>query len=61
MHCIIIFISQLDRSYDAKGKTLPSLEDVRMPNEFDVGLFNKLMLFHQDKKVFIKPAQFELS
>jgi replicative DNA helicase len=61
MKCIIIFISQIDRSYDGKGEALPTLEDVRMPNKFDVDLFNKLLLFHQDRQMFVKPAQFELS
>lgn len=59
--CIIVFISQLDRLFDDRGGVLPSLEDVRMPNEFDLGLINKLMLIHQSRLLFIKPAQFELS
>jgi hypothetical protein len=51
----------IDRSYDGEGEVLPRLEDVRMPNQFDIDLFNKLMLFHRDRHLFIRPAQFELS
>ena len=58
--CIIVFISQLDRRYDAEGETLPQVKDVRMPNEFDVDLMNKLLLFHQGKQFCVKPAVFEL-
>lgn len=61
MKCIIIFISQLDRSFDENKKSLPKTNDIRMPNEFDLTLFNKLMLIHEDRKLFLKPAQFELN
>ena len=59
--CIIIFISQLDRSFDENKISLPEINDVRMPNEFDLTLFNKLMLIHGDRKLFLKPAQFEFN
>jgi replicative DNA helicase len=58
--CIIIFISQLDRSSDENEKAIPSINDVRMPNEFDINLFNKIMLIYKDRKVFLKPVQFEI-
>ena len=38
---IVIFISQIDRSYDAAKKPCPDLADVRMPNPLDLKLFNK--------------------
>jgi len=58
---IIIFISQLDRSFDEKCDVLPTINDIRMPNEFDVTLFNKLMLIHGKGQLFLQPAQFELN
>ncbi len=38
---ILVFISQIDRRYDAAAKTLPDITDVRMPNRIDTELFNK--------------------
>jgi len=38
---ILIFISQIDRSYDAETKPCPGLEDVRLPNPLNLWLFNK--------------------
>lgn len=38
---IFIFISQIDRSYDPSKKPYPDLEDVRLPNPLDLGLFSK--------------------
>lgn len=37
----IVFISQIDRAYDAASKPFPDLRDVRLPNPLDLGLFNK--------------------
>ena len=59
--CIIIFISQLDRSFDVNKYALPRINDIRMPNKFDVLQFNKLMLIHENRRLFLKPVQFELS
>ncbi|MEX3011725.1 DNA helicase [Hoeflea sp. TYP-13] len=38
---IIIFISQIDRSYDLSARRCPDLRDVRLPNPVDLKLFNK--------------------
>ncbi|WP_129781531.1 DNA helicase [Peristeroidobacter soli] len=38
---IFVFISQIDRSYDPSIKLCPALEDVRLPNPLDLGLFTK--------------------
>lgn len=38
---IIVFISQIDRSYDAAAKPCPDLADVRLPNPLDLSLFDK--------------------
>lgn len=38
---IFVFISQIDRSYDPLKKACPDLDDVRLPNPLDLGLFSK--------------------
>ncbi|HVE57477.1 MAG TPA: DNA helicase [Pyrinomonadaceae bacterium] len=38
---IMVFLSQIDRSYDPMAKVCPSLDDVRLPNQLDLKLFNK--------------------
>lgn len=38
---IIVFISQIDRSYDPSKKPCPGLGDVRLPNPLDLSLFTK--------------------
>jgi hypothetical protein len=37
---ILVFISQIDRSYDPVAKPLPGLADVRLPNPLDLSLFD---------------------
>lgn len=37
---IIVFISQIDRAYDANVKPCPDLSDVRLPNPLDLSHFN---------------------
>jgi replicative DNA helicase len=38
---IVVFISQIDRSYDPAIKPCPDLGDVRLPNPLDLTLFDK--------------------
>ncbi|WFU28537.1 DNA helicase [Bradyrhizobium sp. CB1717] len=38
---IVVFISQIDRSYDPAVKSCPDLGDVRLPNPLDLTLFDK--------------------
>jgi replicative DNA helicase len=38
---IFVFISQIDRRYDPAMKPCPDLDDVRLPNPVDLGLFSK--------------------
>ena len=38
---IVVFISQIDRSYDPATKPCPDLDDVRLPNPLDLKLFDK--------------------
>jgi replicative DNA helicase len=44
---IIIFISQIDRSYDPLVKAYPDLEDVRLPNPLDLALFDKTFFLNK--------------
>ena len=46
---ILVFISQIDRSYDPSRKACPDLADVRLPNPLDVGLFDKRCFLHAGK------------
>ena len=38
---ILIFISQIDRSYDPLAKPCPDIGDIRLPNPLDLSLFSK--------------------
>lgn len=37
----LVFLSQIDRSYDPVRKPCPDLDDVRLPNPLDLALFDK--------------------
>ena len=43
---VMILISQVHRSFDASGRDMPELEDVRQPNPFDVALFDRACVMH---------------
>lgn len=49
---IIVFISQIDRSYDPSKKPCPDLEDVRLPNPLDLRLFSKTCFLNDGKIQF---------
>lgn len=44
---IIVFTSQIDRSYDPSTKSCPDLADVRLPNPLDLKLFDKTCFLHE--------------
>ena len=44
---IMVFLSQIDRSYDPNAKAFPSLDDVRLPNALDTKLFNKACFLNE--------------
>ena len=46
---IIVFISQIDRSYDPSSRPCPGLEDVRLPNPLDLRLFDKTCFLNDGK------------
>lgn len=43
---VLGFITQIDRLFEAEGKRLPDIKDVRLPNFVDLGLFNKACFLH---------------
>lgn len=49
---ILVFISQIDRSYDPARKPLPDSRDVRLPNPLDLNLFGKLCFLHNGEVHF---------
>ena len=52
---IVVFISQIDRSYDPSIKPCPDLSDVRLPNPLDLTLFDKTC-FINDAEVQFRAA-----
>lgn len=44
---ILVFLSQIDRSYDPAAKPLPDLDDIRLPNPLDLALFDKACFLNQ--------------
>ena len=43
---VIVFLSQIDRTFDSASKLCPDLEDLRLPNPLDVTLFSKTCFVH---------------
>jgi len=38
---VVAFIAQVDRTYDPAVKPFPGMDDIRLPNPLDLGLFDK--------------------
>ena len=49
---IFVFISQINRSYDPLMKPCPGLEDIRLPNPLNLGLFTKTCFLHNGEVQF---------
>lgn len=43
---IIVAISQIDRAFEASGKALPDLSDIRLPNPVDLDRFTRTCFLH---------------
>lgn len=52
---ILVFISQIDRSYDPSTKPFPDISDVRLPNPLDLSLFSKTC-FLNSGEIRFQPA-----
>lgn len=44
---VIVFISQIDRSYDPAERSCPDIRDVRLPNPLDLRLFDKTCFLNE--------------
>lgn len=44
---IIVFVSQISRTYDPKRKPFPTLEDVRLPNPMDLTAFDRTCFINE--------------
>jgi replicative DNA helicase len=49
---VILFLSQIARTYDPSAKPCPDLSDVRLPNPLDLTLFNKTCFLQGDEVRF---------
>lgn len=49
---ILVFISQIDRSYDPAVKPCPDLRDIRLPNPLDLSLFSKTCFLNEGEVRF---------
>jgi replicative DNA helicase len=52
---IFVFVSQINRAFDAATKSCPDLGDVRLPNPLDLGLFSKACFLNEGRVVFRAP------
>lgn len=50
---IVVFISQIDRSYEKSSESCPSIKDVRLPNPLDLNLFDKTCFLHNGEITFV--------
>lgn len=49
---ILVFISQIDRSYEGSGRPFPGIADVRLPNPLDLTLFDKTCFVNRGEARF---------
>lgn len=49
---IVVFISQIDRSYERSHKPLPDIADIRLPNPLDLTLFDKTCFLNNGQLAF---------
>lgn len=49
---ILVFLSQIDRSYEGSGKPFPEIADVRLPNPLDLSLFDKTCFVNRGETRF---------
>ncbi|TIV24023.1 MAG: DNA helicase [Mesorhizobium sp.] len=49
---VLVFISQINRSYDPARKPLPDIGDIRLPNPLDLSLFDKACFLNKGEIEF---------
>ena len=55
---VMVFLSQIHRSFDQSQRPVPGLDDVRLPNPLDLWLFDKTCFLH-DREVRIDHADIQ--
>jgi replicative DNA helicase len=43
---ILVFISQIDRTFDPEREAVPGVRDIRLPNPIELGVFSKACFLH---------------
>jgi replicative DNA helicase len=43
---VLVFVSQVDRSFEGAGRAMPDSGDIRLPNPVDLGQFDRLCFLH---------------
>ncbi|MEM6587407.1 MAG: DNA helicase [Pseudomonadota bacterium] len=46
---ICVLISQIDRTFELSGKQMPDMSDIRLPNPFDLSVFDRLFFLHDGR------------
>ncbi|PDT33144.1 DNA helicase [Rhizobium sp. M10] len=49
---MMVFIAQIDRSFETTEKSLPDITDIRLPNPLDLKLFDKTCFLNNGKMAF---------
>ena len=49
---ILIFLSQVDRSYEGSGRPFPEIADIRLPNPLDLSLFDRTCFVNRGEARF---------
>ncbi|MEZ4425860.1 MAG: DNA helicase [Gemmatimonadota bacterium] len=49
---ILVFLSQVHRSFAASGRSMPRLSDLKLPNPVDLGAFTRSCFVHQGRMTF---------
>lgn len=49
---ILVFLSQVDRSYEGSGKPFPEIVDIRLPNPLDLSLFDRTCFVNRGEARF---------
>ena len=53
---VFVFISQIDNSFDTTTQRYPEIDDIRLPNSLDMGLFDKSCFLKNGSVVFSATA-----
>ena len=53
---ILGFISQIDRSFDARRHPMPGVADIRLPNPVELSVFSKACFLHDGEMRLLEVA-----